>query len=197
MAHACRVLEIDGRLSASRCGIRLPGRPRRPRRSTATGYPCPVRIFDEAPLGPGCRPQLPFRRNSPIEPRNFNRSFDRWGLQFQLDGPDRCVANDQVPRITVHGTRKTCGSLLAALEVHPRVAMQILRNRKIAVTMESTPTYPWRSSASPLSSSGMCLMSEPSCCTFLLYQDKTAGSMVPNRQLDSAVYSSSISLSAT
>jgi hypothetical protein len=32
--------------------------------------------------------------------------------------------------------RKTCGSLLAALEVHPRVAMQILQHSKIAVTME-------------------------------------------------------------
>ena len=31
---------------------------------------------------------------------------------------------------------KTCGSLLAALDVHPRVAMQILRHSKIAVTME-------------------------------------------------------------
>ena len=40
------------------------------------------------------------------------------------------------PRITLHGTRKTCGSLLAALDVHPRVAMQILRHSKIAVTME-------------------------------------------------------------
>jgi integrase len=36
----------------------------------------------------------------------------------------------------VHGTRKTCASLLAALDVHPRVAMRILRHSKIAVTME-------------------------------------------------------------
>ena len=64
------------------------------------------------------------RHGTAIEPRNFNRSFDR------------CIAKAQVPRITVHGTRKTCGSLLAALEVHPRVAMQILRHSKIAVTME-------------------------------------------------------------
>jgi len=56
--------------------------------------------------------------------RNFSRSFDR------------CIVKAQVPRITVHGTRKTCGSLLAALDVHPRVAMQILRHSKIAVTME-------------------------------------------------------------
>jgi hypothetical protein len=35
----------------------------------------------------------------------------------------------RVPRITVHGTRKTCASLLAALDVHPRVAMRILTER--------------------------------------------------------------------
>jgi integrase len=64
------------------------------------------------------------RHGTPMEPRNFNRSFDR------------CIARAGVPKITVHGTRKTCGSLLAALDVHPRVAMQILRHSKIAVTME-------------------------------------------------------------
>ena len=64
------------------------------------------------------------RHGTAVEPRNFSRSFDR------------CIAKAQVPRITVHGTRKTCGSLLAALDVHPRVAMQILRHSKIAVTME-------------------------------------------------------------
>jgi integrase len=42
----------------------------------------------------------------------------------------------RVPRITVHGTRRTCASLLAALDAHPRVAMRILRHSKIAVTME-------------------------------------------------------------
>jgi integrase len=64
------------------------------------------------------------RYGTPIEPRNFNRSFDRWIDQLGLR------------RITVHGTRKTCGTLLAALDVHPRVAMQILRHSQIAVTME-------------------------------------------------------------
>ena len=38
--------------------------------------------------------------------------------------------------IKVHDTRRTCGPLLAALGVHPRVAMQILRHSKIAITME-------------------------------------------------------------
>jgi integrase len=64
------------------------------------------------------------RFGTPIEPRNFTRSFDRR------------IAKAQVRRITVHGTRKSCGSLLAALDVHPRVAMQILRHSKIAITME-------------------------------------------------------------
>jgi integrase len=31
--------------------------------------------------------------------------------------------------------RHTCATLLAALEVHPRVAMRILRHAQIAVTM--------------------------------------------------------------
>ena len=39
-------------------------------------------------------------------------------------------------RITRHSTRKTCGSLLAALGVYPRVAMQILRHSRVAITME-------------------------------------------------------------
>ena len=47
------------------------------------------------------------RHGTPIEPRNFNRSFKR------------CIAEAKVSEITVHGTRKTCGSLLAALDVHP------------------------------------------------------------------------------
>jgi len=56
--------------------------------------------------------------------RNFNRSFDRR------------IVKAGVSKIPVHGTRKTCGTLLAALEVHPRVAMQILRHSNIAVTMD-------------------------------------------------------------
>lgn len=36
----------------------------------------------------------------------------------------------------VHATRKTCATLLAALDVHPRVAMRILRHVQIEVTMD-------------------------------------------------------------
>jgi len=38
--------------------------------------------------------------------------------------------------IKVHDTRRTCGSFLVALDVHPHVAMQVLRHSQIAVTME-------------------------------------------------------------
>jgi integrase len=64
------------------------------------------------------------RNGRPIEPRNINRAFDL-----------RC-ARYGVRRITIHDTRRTCGSLLAALDVHPRVAMAILRHSRIALTME-------------------------------------------------------------
>ncbi|MFI6906637.1 tyrosine-type recombinase/integrase [Nonomuraea sp. NPDC050394] len=64
------------------------------------------------------------RNGSPIEPRNFNRRFDYR------------IAQAGVRRITVHGTRGTCATLLAALDVHPRVAMRILRHSDIKVTME-------------------------------------------------------------
>jgi len=64
------------------------------------------------------------RWGTPIEPRNLNRSFDA-----------RC-AKAGVMRIRVHDTRHTCASILAALDVHPRVAMRILRHAQIAMTME-------------------------------------------------------------
>ncbi len=64
------------------------------------------------------------RYGTPYEPRNFARHF---ALRCRKAG---------VRYIKVHDTRRTCGSLLAALDVHPRVAMQILRHSKIAITME-------------------------------------------------------------
>ena len=61
---------------------------------------------------------------TPYEPRNFNRHYAA-----------RC-RKAKVRYIQPHGMRRTCASLLAALDVHPRVAMRILRHSKIAVTME-------------------------------------------------------------
>ncbi|RDI25361.1 tyrosine-type recombinase/integrase [Lentzea flaviverrucosa] len=64
------------------------------------------------------------RHGTPIEPRNFNRSWDR-----------RCEKAG-VPKITVHDGRRSCASLLAELNVHPSVIMRILRHANIRVTME-------------------------------------------------------------
>ncbi|MEQ4714850.1 site-specific integrase [Nonomuraea sp. B19D2] len=63
------------------------------------------------------------KHGTPIEPRNFNRAFE---AHCRKAG---------VPRIRVHDTRHTCASLLAALDVHPRTAMRILRHSQISVTM--------------------------------------------------------------
>jgi integrase len=85
------------------------------------------------------------RHGTPIEPRNFNRSFDRR------------ITRAQVSKITVHGARKTCGSLLATLEVHPRVAMQILRHSKIAITMEIYTEVPSAATRAALKKLGQWL----------------------------------------
>lgn len=41
----------------------------------------------------------------------------------------------KVRSVPVHTTRRTCASLLVAMDVHPRVVMQILRHSQIAVKM--------------------------------------------------------------
>lgn len=64
------------------------------------------------------------RNGTPIEPRNFNRAFEA-----------HCHRAG-VPTIRVHDTRHTCASLLAALDVHPRVAMRVLRHSQISMTMD-------------------------------------------------------------
>jgi len=61
---------------------------------------------------------------TPVEPRNFDRV---WHSR---------IAKAGVPRITVHDGRRTCGSILADLDVHPRVAMAIPRHAQFGVTME-------------------------------------------------------------
>lgn len=60
----------------------------------------------------------------PVDPDNFKRSF-----------ANRC-RKASVRRIPMHATRRTCASLLVALDIHPRVAMQVLRHSQIAVTMD-------------------------------------------------------------
>jgi len=63
------------------------------------------------------------RYGTPIQPRNFNRTFDTF------------CEKAGVRRIRVHDTRHTCSSLLAALKVSARVIMEILGHSQIAVTM--------------------------------------------------------------
>jgi integrase len=64
------------------------------------------------------------RLGTPVDPRTVNRAFTA-----------RCAAAGVRP-ITVHDARRTCGSLLADLDVHPRVAMEILRHADFSLTME-------------------------------------------------------------
>ncbi|MFF7330490.1 tyrosine-type recombinase/integrase [Streptomyces sp. NPDC090306] len=64
------------------------------------------------------------RNGGPIEPRGFSRSFDAR------------VTRAGVPRITVRLARHTCGTLLAFLKVHPKVAQAILRHSQIRMTMD-------------------------------------------------------------
>ncbi len=67
---------------------------------------------------------LTTRSGLPLDPRNFHRRFK-----------ERAEAAG-VPVVSVHSTRRTCASILVELDVHPRVAMQILRHSQIAVTMD-------------------------------------------------------------
>ncbi len=103
------------------------------------------------------------RTGHPNEPRNINRAFDV-----------RC-ARYGVRRITLHDTRRTCGSLLAALDVHPRIAMAILRHSRIALTMEIYAQIPDKVTRDALTRLGdwqtrqTMPPREPGCCTPLLY----------------------------
>jgi integrase len=83
---------------------------------------------------------------------------------------DRRIGKAGVRRITVHGTRKSCGSLLAALDVHPRVAMQILRHSRIAITMEIYTEVVSSPTREALRKLGDQLGPWGDCCTLLLHQ---------------------------
>jgi integrase len=88
---------------------------------------CPALLpaYDQRPTWTGSRGQAVWSGSlgTPIEPRNFHREFKT-----------RC-RKAGVREISVHTTRRTCATLLVALDVHPRVMMRILRHSQIAVTM--------------------------------------------------------------
>ena len=64
------------------------------------------------------------RNGGLIEPRGFSLTFER------------LVKRSGVRRITVRLARHTCGTLLAFLKVHPKVAQAILRHSQISMTMD-------------------------------------------------------------
>ncbi|MFD9812440.1 tyrosine recombinase XerC [Streptomyces sp. NPDC059080] len=64
------------------------------------------------------------RTGQPVEGSNALRSFHR------------LTAKADLPRIRVHDARHGAATLLAAGNVHPRVAMEILGHSKISVTMD-------------------------------------------------------------
>ncbi|WP_299444934.1 site-specific integrase [uncultured Phycicoccus sp.] len=64
------------------------------------------------------------RLGDPVDPRNFHRDFK---LR---------AAEAGVLVVPIHSTWRTCASLLVALDVHPRVAIAVLRHSRIALTME-------------------------------------------------------------
>ncbi|WP_329615154.1 site-specific integrase [Streptomyces brevispora] len=63
-------------------------------------------------------------RGGPIDPVGFSRSFNA------------LVKRAGARRITVRLARHTCGTLLAFLKVHPKVAQAILRHSQISMTMD-------------------------------------------------------------
>ncbi len=64
------------------------------------------------------------RNGGMIEPRGFSRSFEA------------LVKRAKVRPVTVRLARHTCGTLLAFLKVHPKVAQAILRHSQISMTMD-------------------------------------------------------------
>ncbi|GHB57830.1 site-specific integrase [Streptomyces xanthochromogenes] len=74
--------------------------------------------------GPGADLIFSERHGGPIEPRGFSRSFAA------------LIKRAGVRTITVRLARHTCGTLLAFLKVHPKVAQTILRHSQISMTMD-------------------------------------------------------------
>src|SRR5215831_13023054 len=97
------------------------------------------------------------------EPRNFARHFAlRW-------------SKAAVRYIRVHDTRRTCASLLVALNVHPKVAMQILRHSQIAVTMQVYSEVPSAATQEALQRLGQSLDGMPTAAPAAAQTAEAAG----------------------
>jgi hypothetical protein len=64
----------------------------------------------------------------------------------------------------VHDARRTCGSLLADLDVHPRVAMNILRHARFSITREIYTEVSSKATREALKRLGRASMGDR-CCT--------------------------------
>ena len=93
------------------------------------------RAVGPASEGRGSYATAPQRRVSRVNPDRLRRV-----IQVALSpSAARARSRRSRPGAVRPGAPKVrpwCGSLLAALDVHPRVAMQILRHSKISITME-------------------------------------------------------------
>ena len=96
---------------------------------------------------------------TPYEPRNFALRCSKAGAR----------------PIRVHDTRRTCASLLVALNVHPRVAMQILRHSQIAVTMDIYSEVPSDATQEALQRLGQSLDGAASAAPAAAQTAETAG----------------------
>jgi hypothetical protein len=86
------------------------------------------------------------RYGLPLDPCNFHRRFKAQARKAA------------VPVVSVHSTRRTCASLLVELDVHPRVAMQILRHSRISITMDIYSQVAAASTRDALGRLGMTLV---------------------------------------
>lgn len=100
----------------------------------------------------------------PVEPRNFNRFWDR------------AIWDAGIVRITVRAARATCATLLKALNVHPRIAQRILRHAQVSITMEIDMDVIDDDTREALGSWGTCWQETAVLAPKLLYGDQLEGS---------------------
>ena len=92
----------------------------------------------------------------------------RRGEALGLTWPDVNFGTAEI-HIKVHDTRRACASLLVALDVHPRVARQILRHTQINITMAVYSEVPSATTRNALKRLGKQLDAQR-CCTSPLYR---------------------------
>lgn len=78
---------------------------------------------------------FPSRRGTPLEPRNLFRSFKVILAAVNKRADREKRPQDKLPDIPFHNLRHTCGTLLAEMNVHPRVIQAVLRHASYYTTM--------------------------------------------------------------